>query len=108
MELDSNGCPMEGSWLGGDEVIVHYDDAPATDLTTVDGIPCTTALRTVIDIAADVDDDHLEQIVEDCLERRLFTVEEALARVVERDMRARPGAVRLRHLLSRIRGRQCG
>ena len=102
MERDSNGCPMERVWHDGQEVIVHYDDVPAKDLTTVDGIPCTTALRTIIDIAPDVDEDHLEEIVQDCLDRRLFTMEEAMARVAEDDIRARPGAVLLRRLLARF------
>lgn len=97
MERDSNGCPTER--VEGQEVIVHYDDIPAKDITTVDGIRCTTALRTIIDLAAEVDDDHLERMVRDALRRRLFTVEEAMARVAEDDIRRRPGAVRLRQLL---------
>jgi hypothetical protein len=99
MERDSDGCPTERVWLGGQEVIVHYDDIPAKDITTVHGIRCTTALRTVIDLAADVDDDHLEQMVRDALHRRLFTREQAMARVGEDDISGRPGAVRLRQLL---------
>ena len=99
MERDSNGCPMERLWLGGEEVVVHYDDIPAKDITTVDGIRCTTALRTIIDLAADVVDDHLEQMVRDALDRGLFTVEEAMERVAEDDIRRRPGALRLHQLL---------
>jgi hypothetical protein len=80
-------------------VIVHYEGIPEKDVTTVDGIRCTTALRTVIDIAADVDRAHLGRIVQDCLDRRLFTVEEARARLVEPDMANRHGADLLRRLL---------
>jgi hypothetical protein len=100
--FDSNGCLTERRWLGGQEVIVHYDDIPAKDRTTVRGIPVTTALRTVIDIAPDVEPDHLERIVQDCLRRRLFTVEEGLARVAERDMLQRPGAVLLARVLAEV------
>jgi hypothetical protein len=86
-------------WVGGQEVIVHCDDIPASDRTTVSGIPCTTALRTVIDIAADVDLAHLETIVRDCLDRRLFTVDEARRRLSQPDMATRAGAVLLRRVL---------
>jgi hypothetical protein len=93
--FDSNGVLTERRELGGLDVIVHYDDIPEKDLTTVDGIPCTTALRTVIDIAPDLDRAELRRAVTDCLERKLFTVEEARARLRESDMLCRPGA----HLL---------
>jgi hypothetical protein len=80
-------------------VIVHYEDIPETDVTTVRGIPCTTALRTVIDIAPDVDANHLRRIVHDCLERKLFTIEEALERLAQDDMLTRLGARLLRRAL---------
>ena len=93
----------ERKWLGGQEVIVHYDDVPETDITTVGGIRVTTALRTVIDIAPDVDAAHLDEIVHDCLKRKLFTVAEALARIAEPDMVHRPGARLLGRALERRR-----
>lgn len=98
---DSNGCPMEHTWIDGQEVIVHYDDIPETDITTVDGIRVTTPIRTVIDIAPDVELAHLHAIVQDCLDRRLFTIEEALARANESDIADRPGAALLRQVLVR-------
>jgi hypothetical protein len=97
--IDSNSCLTERTWLGGQEVVVHYDDIPAKDITVQKGIRCTTPLRTVIDIAPDVDPAELERIVRDCLDRGLFTVEEARARVAEPDMRKRPGAELLRRAL---------
>jgi hypothetical protein len=97
--FDNNGSLTEHRLLGGHEVIVHYDDTPEKDVTTVDGGRCTTALRTVIDIAADVDRAQLDRIVQDCLDRSLFTVEEARARLVEPDMLHRHGADLLRQLL---------
>lgn len=74
--VDSNGCPAERRLLGGQEVVVHYDDLPDSDRDVVDGIPCTSALRTVIDIAASVDEAHLERILLDALDRELFTIDE--------------------------------
>jgi hypothetical protein len=53
--FDSNGCLTERVRIGDNEVIVHYDDIPDEDLTVVEGIPCTTALRTVSDLEPDVD-----------------------------------------------------
>ena len=93
--LDSNGVLTEQRWIGGQEVIVHYDDVPETDRTVRDGIPMTTPLRTVIDIAPDIDEAELHRIIGDCLRRRLFTVDEALARVARPDMVSRPGALLL-------------
>ena len=97
--FDGNGVLTERRRLGGQEVIVHYDDVPEKDITTVDGIPCTTALRTVIDIAPDLDHAELERAVQSCLDRRLFSVDEARARLLEPDMAGRPGADLLRRLL---------
>ncbi len=99
--IDANGCPTERVLMGELEVIVHYDDIPEKDLTTVRGIPCTTALRTVIDIAPATEPDDLRRMVDDCLRRRLFTVDEALARCNELDMLRRPGAHLVRRLLTR-------
>jgi hypothetical protein len=73
-------------------VIVRHDDIPAIDITTDDGIPCTTALRTVIDLAPEVEPKHLEEMVQDCVDRRLFTVDEAWRRLAQHVMATRPGA----------------
>ncbi len=53
----------------------------------------------MIDVAPDVDRDHLREIVADCLARRLFTEEQAWARIREPDMRSRAGALLLRQVL---------
>ena len=47
--IDSNGVPTERRCLGGQQVIVHYEDIPETDITVHLGIRVTTPLRTVID-----------------------------------------------------------
>ncbi len=99
--FDRNGCYTERAVVGGQEIIIHYDDIPETDITVIDGIPVTTALRTVIDLAPEVDHSTLERMVDDALARRLFTVEEAWARLAEPDMLPRPGAEILRRMLPR-------
>ncbi len=97
--VDGNGLLTERMWLGDDEVIIHRDDVPETDITTVDGIRCTTALRTVIDVAPEVSTVHLRDMVQDCLERGLFTVGDAWRRLAEPDMVGRRGAELLRRVL---------
>ncbi len=97
--VDANGCLTEGIEIDGQKVVVHYDDLPDSDVTTVHGLACTTPLRTVIDIAADLDRAALERVVRDCLGRGLFTTDEAMARLTQPDMTSRRGAHLLRTLL---------
>ena len=99
--VDANGCLTERVDVGGQDVIVHYGEIPDSDITSVDGIPCTTPLRTVIDIAPETEAAELERIIRHCLERRLFSREEALARTAEPDMRSSLGAQLLRQILIR-------
>jgi hypothetical protein len=97
--IDSNGCPTERIRVGGQEIVVHYDDIPEADITTIRGLRCTTPIRTVIDIAPETPTAELERIIRDCLDRGLFTVEEALARIDRPDMAARVGAQMVRSAL---------
>ena len=97
--VDGNGLLTERTWLGDTEVVIHHDDVPESDITTVEGIRCTTALRTVIDLAPEVSAAHLEVMVRDCFERGLFTPGEAWRRLAEADMVGRRGAELLRRVL---------
>ena len=98
--LDPRGHSVEHMNVDGQEVHLHYRDVPESYITTVHGLRLTTPLRTVIDIAPKVDEDQLELMVRNCLERGLFTFEEAWARIAEPDMQTDPGAVSLARLLS--------
>jgi len=102
--VDGNGVLAEVRQVGDSKVIVHYDDIPEKDITVHRGIRCTTALRTMIDVAPDVDAAHLRQMVRDCLERNLFTESEARARIAEDDMKARRGAALLAAALDDVLG----
>ena len=51
---DANGVVTERTRIGGQPVIIHYDDVPESDIAHVRGIRCTAALRTTIDLAPDV------------------------------------------------------
>ena len=98
--IDANGAPTERVRIGDQEVVVHDDTIPDKDTTLVQGIPCTTALRTVLDLAPDVEPEVLRGMVQECLDRGLFTVEEALERTAENDMCSRVGAQLVRRLCS--------
>ncbi len=100
--IDADGDLGEVRRVGDQEVIVHYKDIPEKDTTVVDGIPCTTALRTVIDIAVDTEKEELARIVRECLDRRLFDAFEARERIAEDDMRDRQGAKILGQTLDAI------
>jgi hypothetical protein len=97
--VDGNGNPTERRWIGGREVIVHYADLPESDIVVKDGLRVTTPLRTMIDLAPEVEQVELARMVDDCLRRRLFTLEEAWVRLAESDMQGFPGGIILRKLL---------
>lgn len=100
--VDANGCLTERVAMDGQDVIVHYDDVPESDITSINGIRCTTALRTVIDVAPELDRTELERVVRECLDRRLFTPEEAMERVAKPDMLTRLGARLVRQVVSSL------
>ena len=98
--IDPRGFLIERTTIAGEEVLIHYRDIPESDITTLHGIRLTTPLRTVIDLASDVDNDHLGLMVRDCLDRGLFTIDEALLRTAQPDMHDDPGAQALRAFLT--------
>lgn len=100
--MDPRGHLVEHVQMDGQEVHLHYRDVPESDITTLHGVRLTTPLRTVIDIAPMVDEDQLELMVQNCLERGLFTVEEAWTRIAGPDMLVDPGAIALAHLLENL------
>ena len=102
---DSNGDRVEHRWIGGQRVVVHHAFLPDKDLTEIDGTPCTTPLRTVLDLAADLSSDELDRMVRTCLRRQLFTELEALERIGETDMIGRAGSALVLESLWRIAGR---
>lgn len=97
--VDGNGLLTERMMMGDQEVIIHRDDVPDSDITVHKGIRVTTPLRTVIDCAPDMTQLDLLECVQDCLERGLFTVADAWQRLAQPDMVGRRGAEMLRHVL---------
>jgi hypothetical protein len=74
------------------------------DRAAVSGIPCTSVVRTVCDLAAILGRDDLELVIEDALRRNLTTVERLRWR--NELLGGRRGTARLRELLlARLPGR---
>lgn len=89
----------QGSRSQEPRIVNHFDGLPEGDVTTYNGMPITTPVRTVLDIAPDLDDDHLlRRIVDSAVRRGSLTVEQLLERASEPDMRDRPGARRVQQL----------
>jgi len=97
--VDGNGLPTERRIIAGTEVIVHYADIPDSDFTIIDGIRCTNALRTMIDVACEMPPEDLIRLVSNCLRRGLFTVDDANHRLAEPDMADYRGAHLVREAL---------
>lgn len=100
--IDGNGCLTERKLVGGQEVVVHYDDIPDKDVTVLRGIRVTTPVRTLIDCAPELPRSQLVRMVRTGLDKRLFTVAEAYARIREPDMCERRGAILLGEVLDGI------
>ncbi|MGH9179542.1 MAG: endonuclease domain-containing protein [Acidimicrobiales bacterium] len=84
----------------GPGVVVHR--RPAGDLRAVrrNGVPCTGALRTVVDLAALDDAALVEQALDRGVAVGLFTVAGVEAELARRSRRGRPGVVLLRRCLA--------
>ena len=100
--VDANGAPTERATIGGVDVIIHRADVPESDVTTVRGIRCTTALRTIIDLGAEQEPDDVVRMLRNALGRRLFTLEEAHRRVGQPDLATHRGAEVVRQLLREL------
>lgn len=74
---------------------------PDHHLTTVAGIPTTTAARTVFDLARTVGPHRLDRAIERATQRRLCTVATVYRVLYDLGGRGRPGTRRLREVLER-------
>jgi very-short-patch-repair endonuclease len=83
-------------------VVVHVvTDLGPVDVTTVGHLPVTTAARTLIDLAAVVDDDALEQALEGALSDGRTSLRQVGRRLDALSRRGRPGLARVRRVLGR-------
>lgn len=73
---------------------------PQHQLAVVAGVPATTVIRTIVDLAGGVGPKRLERLVDDCLAARLVDVAALSAVLEEGPTRGRRGVRALRHLLA--------
>jgi hypothetical protein len=83
-------------------VVVHRVTRIEGDVVRVDGLPVTSPVRTIIDLAAVLDAGELEALVADVRARRPVTLREVRVRLDEIGAAGRPGSARLRGLLAPI------
>ena len=96
----------ESRSLRSPDVIAHRGERlDRADRTTLHGIPLTTAVRTLIDVAGRLDDDRLLGAMESVFRQRLGTPERLAARLDALRTSGRPGAGRLQELLA-ARGKE--
>jgi very-short-patch-repair endonuclease len=82
-------------------IVVHRGPrVERADRDEVDGIPVTTALRTLVDLSARLEDDRLLTAMEDLFRRKLVVPEHLAARLDALRDSGRPGAGRLQRLLA--------
>jgi len=79
----------------------RISDLARFDVTRVDGIPCTTATRTCVDLGGVVDDDVVERAFECAVRRRITTAEYADRRARALAQRGRAGPAALLRVLAR-------
>ena len=84
------------------KLIVHRTgDLIPADRAQLDGIALTSPLRTLIDLAAALDDEHVELAIEDAFRRALASPKQLAWRLAALDGKGRRGCDRLRGLLAR-------
>jgi very-short-patch-repair endonuclease len=82
-------------------VVIHrVGPLPTVDLTTLDGIPVTTAARTLIDLAAVASRESVEEALDDALRRGLVSVARLRWRLNELGGSGRRGAGTIRDLIA--------
>ena len=84
---------------------IHRSSVPDIDKKFVDRIPCTSATRTVIDLAPYLDEEALEAAFESGRRMGLTTVTLLQRRAAELVGRGRPGSAQVRKLLSVVESR---
>ena len=77
-------------------------DLIGSDLIRRDGIVCTSATRTCIDLGAHLPESQLEQVIDRALHRGLTHADRLIARFLQIGRRGRPGTATLRRVLRRV------
>ncbi len=66
----------------------------------IDGVLCTSALQTMVDLATELGDDRWEQANESALHKKLFPIDNELALLGDLSARRTPGVTRMRRVLA--------
>ncbi|HEX5587783.1 MAG TPA: hypothetical protein VFZ17_10770 [Acidimicrobiia bacterium] len=83
-----------------DDLVIHETKAfDPVDATEVDGIPCTTVARTLLDLGAVLSSAQVEYALDDALRRNLVTLDELRALLRRVGRRGRNGTGVMRKLL---------
>ena len=85
--------------LRSDLVVVHRGVVSGRDRRIVDALPVTSPARTIVDLAAGLDDESLDVAIDDVLHRGLTTPGALRARAVAVGKRGRAGSGRVQRLL---------
>jgi hypothetical protein len=88
-----------GSRVGGPGVMHTTRQLTRADRTSVDGFDCTTAARTIIDLAASCDSDELENAIDSAVRAGQVSVDYLRRRAVALRSRGREGVGKLDELL---------
>lgn len=97
--VDENGAILELGYVDAGQVVFHREDIPDCDRAEVNGIPVTSALRTLIDIAPQLSEADLRTNLDDLVDRGLIDLRDAWHRIAQPDMVNRRGALMLRRVL---------
>ncbi len=90
----------EGRLPEGIDATIHRTrHLPAADCTTVDGIACTSAVRTLLDLASVVDEETLESAVCQAIIMGRTTLRKIVRYMDREPLLGRPGAAALRRVL---------
>jgi very-short-patch-repair endonuclease len=79
-------------------VTVHQLIVAPVDRTVVDAIPVTTLARTLLDLAAVCEPEHLEEVLDEALRRGLVSISRLRWRLEQ--LGRRPGSTSMRRLLA--------
>jgi hypothetical protein len=77
-----------GFGMHSDAVVLHHVDLPAADVVERTGFRVTTAVRSIVDVAALADEDQLSRLIDDARERGLLTLRQLRGRAEVVDPRA--------------------
>ena len=88
-----------GFRMNDPRLVLHIAELPASDVTLLDGVQITTALRTVLDVAeTNIDEEYVESVVDDALDSGLATRRRLVARLHELEG---PGRTAIHRVLER-------